>query len=289
MESIAEDLNIPLLPSGGDSDAIPRTEDPKFRKTPYQAEHGDSLLARANIVGITHGTMNPGGDPATLIVFEFRFLSMNSKRRYTDCHITIAFEDSDGDVNFCPEVYRVSPDGLFGILPTQRSREVTFGGNAGFLFGPSVGPSANAGFLWELKQTETIIDSARLSGTRKELGDSDKDDAVVWAMQENSRTKSGVPTFLRTAVLLRREADVPFNVSIKVRANVDFSLADAAADLRSLFGKKRVERVRPVQIDASVDLAQLKVSTLDPKKADFTKLDELDLEQMADVTMITMR
>uniref|UniRef100_A0A093X7X1 Ankyrin-3 n=1 Tax=Talaromyces marneffei PM1 TaxID=1077442 RepID=A0A093X7X1_TALMA len=282
MESIAEDLNIPLLPSGGDSDAIPRTEDPKFRKTPYQAEHGDSLLARANIVGITHGTMNPGGDPATLIVFEFRFLSMNSKRRYTDCHITIAFEDSDGDVNFCPEVYRVSPDGLFGILPTQRSREVTFGGNAGFLFGPSVGPSANAGFLWELKQTETIIDSARLSGTRKELGDSDKDDAVVWAMQENSRTKSGVPTFLRTAVLLRREADVPFNVSIKVRANVDFSLADAAADLRSLFGKKRVERVRPVQIDASVDLAQLKVSTLDPKKADFTKLDELDLEQMAD-------
>lgn len=40
-------------------------------------------------------------------------------------------------------------------------------------------------------------------------------------MKENAIDKSGIPTFLRGGVLLRREAEIPFSFLIKISAHVD--------------------------------------------------------------------
>ena len=288
MEDLGNDVEIVLLPvADEDLDAEPRTKPTQpveFKKTAYQADYGDQLIARATVAGIAHGTLAPGDDPGTLLMFEFRFISMQKGRRFTSCNIAVSFEDSDKQGDLCPEVWRVSPEGVFALHKSSRQRTVKISGNAGLRAGVSA-LGASLGTAWEMETVENKDEWTRLSGTRKELGRNNKDDAVVWAMQENSLDKSGIPTFLRAAVLLRREAEVPFNFVIKIRAQVDMGGLD---ELRTLFGKKKVERVSPVKIDSSVDPKTLKVATLDPKLVDLTKMDELDLNTQADVALITL-
>jgi hypothetical protein len=288
MEELGNDMDIVLLPMADeDLDAEPRTKPSQpveFKKTPYQADYGDQLITRATVAGITHGTLAPSEDPGTLLLLEFRFISMQSGRRFTGCNITISFEDSDKRDEFCPEVWRVSPEGAFALRKSSQQRSTKYSGNAGLNAGMSA-LGASLGTAWEMKTVENKDQWTRLSGTRKELGRNNKDDAVVWAMQENSRDKSGIPTFVRAAVLLRREADVPFNFVIKIRAQVDMGTLN---DLRTLFGKQKVERVSPVRIDSSVDPKTLKVASMDPKVVDLTRMDELDLDTLADVTLVTL-
>ncbi|KAI0466817.1 hypothetical protein F4859DRAFT_496023 [Xylaria cf. heliscus] len=287
MEDLGNYIDIILLPvADEDTDATPRTKPSQsieFNKTPYQAEYGDQLISRAAIAGITHGTLAPGEDPATLLIFEFRFLSMRKGRRFTGCNINITFEDSEKQGDLCPEVWGVSPEGAFRLHKSLQQRSVTIAGNAMLQTGIS-GPGASLGTTWELKTLEDRQDWARLSGTRKELGRNNRDDAVVWAMEENSQDKSGIPTFLRAAVLLRRETEEPFSFLIKIRAQVDMG----GFNLRTVFGKKKVERVSAVRIDSSIDPKTLKVPSLDAKLVDLTRMDELDLSTLADVAIATL-
>lgn len=287
MEELGNDIDIVLLPAADeDFDAEPRTkmsQPVEFKKTLYQADYGDRLIARATVVGIAHGTLAPGEDPGTLLMFEFRFISMKTGRRFTGCNITISFEDLDNQGDLCPEVWKVSPEGSFALHKSSRQRSVTISGNAG-LHGGMSALGASLGTAWEMNTVEDKENWTRLSGTRKELGRNNKDDAVVWTMQENNVDKSGIPTFLRAAVLLRREAEEPFKFSVKIRAQVDMGGLDG---LRTLFGKK-VERVSPVKIDSSVDPKTLKVASIDPKVVDLTNMDELNLDTLADVTLVTL-
>ncbi|RYP70536.1 hypothetical protein DL769_004929 [Monosporascus sp. CRB-8-3] len=292
MEELGKDLDIILLPAAdGKTDAEPHGKQPEFRKTAEQTNYGDRLLTRANIVGVTHGNLLPGGDPATLLILEFRFLSMQKGRRFTSCNITVKFEDSGGDADFCPEVWRMVPEGVYALHKTEKVRTVKIMGKAG-IQGPSVETvGANTGVSWEREETDKVEAWTQLTGTRYQLGGGgEKDDAMIWVMQENGAKKTGIPTFLRAAVLLRREADVPFNVTISVKAKVDFNVSQTVSDLRGLIGKPRVVRVppRPLGIDAAVDPRLLKVATADPKVVDLTKLDELDIAQFADVMLITL-
>jgi hypothetical protein len=288
MEELGKDIDIVLVPVADENLAAePRTKPTQpveFRKTPYQADYSDQLIARATVAGIAHGTLAPSEDPGTLLIFEFRFISMQKGRRFTGCNITISFEDSDKQGHLCPEVWRVSPEGVFALHKTSRQRSVKISGNAGIYAGMSA-LGASLGTNWEVKTIEDQEEWTELSGTRKELGRNDKDDAVVWTMQENSLDKSGIPTFLRAAVLLRREAEEPFNFLIKIRAQVDLG---GLGGLRTLFGKQKVERVSPVKIDSSVDPKTLKVASVDPKVVDLTKMDELNLDTLVDVALVTL-
>lgn len=286
MEDLNKDLDIFLLPEG-EEDAEFRTKEPKSRHNAFQADYGDALLAKANVVGITHGYLTPEGHPASLLVFEFRFISMQKSRRFTSCQITVQFEDSDGDVELCPEVHKIAPDGVFALHKTSTQKHVKLSANAGLNVGS--GPaSANAGVAWETSEVQKSHNWTRLMGTRKELGNADKDDAVIWSMDENEATKGGVPSFLRTAVLLRREADVPFSYLIKIRARADFRVADVASDLRSLLGKKKVDRVAPIKIDSDANLKLVRAATENPTDVDLTQLDGLDIGEFAQVTLITL-
>jgi hypothetical protein len=108
---------------------------------------------------------------------------------------------------------------------------------------------------------------------------------VLWAMQENSLDKSVIPTFLHAAVLLRRKAEDSFNFLIKTSAQVD--MGDLGG-LRTLLGKKKVERGSPVKIDSSVYPKTLKVASVGPKVVDLIKMDELNLGTLVDMALVTL-
>ncbi|KAI2629597.1 hypothetical protein GGR54DRAFT_269185 [Hypoxylon sp. NC1633] len=290
MEEIGKDFDILLLPEGDAADAELRARKPEFRQAAEQTHYGDRLFTKANVVGVTHGTLSPGGSPATLLILEFRFISMQQGRRFTNAKVTVKFEDSDGDIDSTPEPFRVVPEGAYALRRTECQRTVKIVGNAN-LNATFAGSGASIGLLWEREQNETPEDWAQLTGTKYQTSSYDKDDAVIWYLQENSTIKSGIPTLLRTAVLLRRTVDdAPFNVTIDVRAKVDFSLSQAVSDIRGLFGKTKVVRVppRPLGIDTAIDPKLLNVATADPKSVDLESLDDLEIGQFADVVLITL-
>ncbi|KAI0860914.1 hypothetical protein F4860DRAFT_191502 [Xylaria cubensis] len=289
MEEGGTAFDILLLPEGDASDAElrARKSDP-FRQAAEQTHYGDRLFTKANVTGITHGTLYPEGPPATLLILEFRFISMQKSRRFTDATIKVKFEDPDGDTDGTPEPQRVVPEGVYALHQTENERTVKIRGNAN-LNGTFAGLGAKTGLSWEKEETDNVRDWAQLTGTRYQINTDDRDDAVFWYLRENSTVKSGIPTFLRAAVLLRRMGDAPFNVTIDIRAKVDFSVYQAVSDLRGFFGKQRMVSVapRPLGIDAATDPKLLNVATADPKKVDLESLDELEIGQFADAVLIT--
>ncbi|OBT66708.1 hypothetical protein VE03_03983 [Pseudogymnoascus sp. 23342-1-I1] len=278
MEDIGQDIDIVLLPEGDEkSNAELHGKHPEFRRAAEQTNYGDRLFTRANVIGVTHGTLS-GTDPATLLILEFRFISMQKGRRFTSCTITAKFEDSDGDAELCPEVWDVVPDGVYALHKTETRRTVKISatGSLQGTFSTSMGPSI--GISWERKKSDKVEDWTQLTGSRYQMGSEERDDAVIWSMQENGATKNGIPTFMRAAILVRRSANVPFKLTIEVKAKVDFSVSQKVADLKRLFGKPTVVRVppRPVGINTAVD-----------PEVDLTRLDDLDIAQFADVALIS--
>ncbi|KAJ5679026.1 hypothetical protein N7462_007270 [Penicillium macrosclerotiorum] len=282
-----EDLDIVLLPEGEEgAEFRTKSAADKARIVALQAHHGDALLLRANVVSITHGTLTPEGDEATLIVFEFRFISMQKSRRFTQCLINIAFEDAAGDWDDGPEVHRIAPDGVSMLNQTTTLKDVRSG--AGLMVQAGSSPlSTTAGLVWEIREQRKQQFQTTLTGSKKLLHSRTADDAVVWSMQENRQKKDGIPTFLRAAVLLRRPTEGAFSFLIQVRSQVDF-MTGMESDLRSLFGRKKVDHVHPVHVDSAVDSRQPHVNSLDSSEMDLAHMDELDLSEYVGVTLATL-
>lgn len=283
-----EEFEIDLLPEGKEGAEF-RTQPPEtFRKVVVQSHRGDALLTRATVDSITHGSISPGGDPATLLVLEFRFISMQSSRRFTNCSITVTFEDAGGVVELQPEVYKVAPEGVFAINKTSTVSEVQKRASVGAKAGSS-SLGTSVGYEWNLKEPQKKDHYGRLRGSKKILDEGETDNAVVWSMQEDDTPgkKEGIPTFLRAAILLRREADVPFSFLITIRSKVDFKTG-LESDLRSLFGNKKVKEVNPVKVDSGIDPKHLRVKSLDPDKVDFSNMDTISLIDYADVTIASL-
>jgi hypothetical protein len=276
------DLEIILLPEGEEESGF-RTKNPpgkNFRNV--MIDRGEALILRASIVGITHGTLAPDGDPATLLIFEFRFVSMKSSRRFISSTITLQFADASGDPELHPEVYRIAPEGSFALNKTTTVKKIKQSANAGLTAGFTFA-GGNAGYTWEMEETKNREHWTRLSGVKKLFREYGGDNAVIWSIEENKNEKDGIPSFLRTAVLIRREDDVPFTFTVNVRTEVDF-----ISELRTLFGREKVDEVDPVEVDSDVDPKALKVESLDPEKVDLTKMGELNLGNHADVTIATV-
>ena len=70
---------------------------------------------------------------------------------------------------------------------------------------------------WEQKQTETSF--TRITNLIGSSG-AHMDDTVDWYVQENPRTREGIPQVLRTAILLSRDSDEKFLMSIKIETDI---------------------------------------------------------------------
>jgi hypothetical protein len=279
-----EEVEVLLLPEGDGGSGFRTKNEPgeKFRKG--LVDRGEALVTKAAVVNITHGTLTAEDEElATLLVFEFRFMSMKSSRRFIRATVTLTFEDADGSPKLDPEVYRIAPEGSLSLNKTTSVKNVKHSANAGFNAGFS-GASGNAGYVWEMEEAKSRDHYTRLLGIKKLLGRTyGKENSVVWTLEENDERKDGIPSFLRAAVLLRREDDVPFRFTIKVRTDVDF-----VSEIKSLFGIEKPDPVDPVDINPDVNPKDLRVETLNPAKVDLTNMRDLNLKDQADVVVTTL-
>ncbi|KAK0623857.1 hypothetical protein B0T14DRAFT_425149 [Immersiella caudata] len=249
-------------------------------------DRGESLVLRASLASVTHGDFSSDSDnAASLLVFEFRFLS-NSGRRFKKATITLLFDDASGDLRNCPEVHAIAPpEGKIAINKATSTKDIKHGVNAGVNVGMS-GAGAELGYTWEASQVKETVHATTLTAFKRCEGrDWGAPNMARWVIEEDHVAKGGIPTFLRSAVLLRRRDDVPFNFTIRVEYDTDLK-----GVFKRLIGQERPDPVDPVQLhnETARDLEDLRIVTLDPRLVDLGNMKEMDIAKHSDVVLATL-
>ncbi|KAI9741629.1 MAG: hypothetical protein M1834_000013 [Cirrosporium novae-zelandiae] len=267
-------FEVDLEPLGDEGAEFCLKNEPGQLQRSSVVERGNALVVQCKLAEVVHGLLCPDSNiPCTLAIFEFNFQPTRLKRRFTEVNISIVFATTDPNrAHFDPEVRSIAPFGHFSLYPTTEKVELKRSANLSVEGG--IGVQVGAGFGWELTNSMDKMDTTKVSGmirfrNHKEGG---KKNAAEWTLLENSSRRSGVPTFLRTAVLLgRREDDMElFTATVKIDANVD--LLSAFGDtIQKMFGK--IPRDDPIVF-----------SPLEPPtthEIDMRNLGEVDLQRLS--------
>lgn len=190
------------------------------------------FTVQGELVNVIHGLASPDGRPATLIVAEFRFLSADNARRFREATIELLFAESldPKSKGFDdPEVVRIAPMERNSLNRTTEAWTTTRSSSASATIGAEI---ANLGgsLSWEIrksfeKEYRAIVNGAiRIEG--RNYGTKNQ---ARWNLLENPNSRDGIPSLLRTVVLLLRKDDEDFFATIKIKAKVDI--------LHSLYSK----------------------------------------------------
>lgn len=210
---------------------------------------GSDLALQADLVKVIHGHMHAGGPPATLIVAEFKFLSFGNSRRFREATIELLFATIDGgdpDGSEDPEVLDIAPAGKYSM--NQTTAELGETRSAG-VTGTAGGSPASAGITlsWQMSKSFQKGYQASVIGVKRIEGrNQGKKNLARWALLENPNVRDGIPTLLRSAILIQRENDDRFIAMIKIegKVNVLYKLQNALQDLLG-----RVQKDDPVFFD----------------------------------------
>jgi len=211
----------------------------------------------SDLTHVVHGTLTPGGAPATLMAFTFNFNgSQIQGRRFKDVIINIGFAHGNspkttvGSSPFDPEVLQISPDGEFCWNHTSVTGETMKGItlSTGGLGGPmlaAMGFAPELAVNWESITPTTHEGQATMYGARKVMGrNTGSKNSGRWIVRENKLRRSGVPAQVTTAILVKphpRSGGV-FRAVVEVDAqvNVAFKIDEVA---KRMVGKSIVDPV----------------------------------------------
>lgn len=267
-------FTIPLNPEGDDSAYRLRPEYEGQVEQPNMIDYGTSLHVQADLVEVVHGNMFQGKDLATLIIVDFRFTSTDASRRFRFAEIIYKFRDSDISDADPPRVHQIAPDGEFSMNRTETTQQLTRGANAtaGSGFGPA---NVSLGLTWNLVETETKVDQARLTGFKKVFERNRAPPQTAWwSLHENPNDRNGIPNFMRAAILLKRNTNNRFRstLTIKAKADMRYKFQDRSGKLD----------IAPVDYDPS--LPRSVPTDFDSKNLGFVDLQNI----MAIQTMTTI-
>ncbi|KKO97685.1 hypothetical protein THAR02_10214 [Trichoderma harzianum] len=161
----------------------------------------NALTVQCDLPQITHGTTSDGGTPATLIVFQFAFMPRDNRKRFKKAEISISFSAG--------EVTKFTPDGTWATFQSETQQELSHSINPSLEAG--IEPvKATVGYTWQLTKNTTIEGHSTVEGCTQMLEQSrsmtkPRKNAILWVLQENPQTKSGIPSFMQAAALLKRE------------------------------------------------------------------------------------
>ncbi|TFB02552.1 hypothetical protein CCMA1212_005149 [Trichoderma ghanense] len=183
----------------------------------------NALTVQCDLVQVIHGTMSEGGSPATLLVFQFAFVPRGNRRRFKEVEINITFSAG--------EVSEITPKGTWATLQSEKQQELTHSVSPGLEAGFG-SAKATMGYTWELKETQTIQGRSSVVGSRHSLmqaGNSTRRrmNNIFWGLYENPQTKSGIPSFMQAAALMKGEGlmwasqDQTFSAEITIRGTVE--------------------------------------------------------------------
>ncbi|KAL7896113.1 hypothetical protein HDV63DRAFT_414474 [Trichoderma sp. SZMC 28014] len=235
-------------------------------------DSGEKKQVKAKLVRVIPGTFDEGSDPAALLVFEFHF-HMPSGRRFKHSLITVTFEDEDGPSGLDPEVHRISPEGRYALDKVTISKDVSHAIDATVNGGVDFA-GMELGYHWKMHQKVENEHSGTLRGLSRRLKTYGEETSAIWEIEEDPVAKEGIPTFLRTAIVLRLDdgsGRFHFTVEIETRENKLL-----------FFGSKSSSRmVDPFNIDPeSIPLAK-------KENIDTANLREADLSSQCVVKLAT--
>ncbi|KAI2472763.1 hypothetical protein F4781DRAFT_382789 [Annulohypoxylon bovei var. microspora] len=269
---LPEEVEFGGVLSGTQDEGTRRSRQRNFGKVQHRKFTGYDQKLPMVIYGFreetVHGT-SADGRPHSLVVFRWGLQQRKRGRRFKSARLRIVFatsrtkdssSNSSRDASYDPHVVDVKPNGSYTLLPTPvtvaRTRAIEGGVEGGFQYA-----KGTAKVTYELSSTTTATDQIVINGversgydiaTAKEVGDPDRCNIAEWQMFENTATRSGLPTFFRTAVLLeRRKGDVAnFTATFTIRAEVS-NLTDAWTNLKRFVGL--VPQDDPIIFDPSVE------------------------------------
>ncbi|KAH8820738.1 hypothetical protein F5884DRAFT_658244 [Xylogone sp. PMI_703] len=269
-------FSIDLGPSGDAESAFRIANDPS---DPYQrgqyVERKGPIDIRCSSVDVIHGLFASDSDVfSSLLVLQFRFDSRKRARRIAQVNIELRFSGTAADTAD-PEVYAIAPDGRFSFAHTTQTEEVNVetqahlgGGGAGV----DAGVDAKYGKTITKEMTYATVVTGSIDLRGRNYG---KPNCASWTLLENPATKTGVPAAMKTAILLKRRSEEPFQCVVSVKARADWRTA-----LEWLVGSTKPDD--PVLFNPLLE------PTSDRYKEHELDLGKLDLEEISDITFATI-
>ena len=257
----------------GDEESTYRTQNDPSR--PYQrsnvVERKGSVEIRCAAVDVIHGSLEPGGDPATLLVYDFRFDPRKRARRIVEAHMSFTYASVNSAVAAGPAVLKIAPTGRMTLVPSRQQETTIRSGNAN-AGGGALGLTLGASVKWEKTVSHETSDATTVVGSvdlvSRNFGESN---SASWSLIENKSVETGVPAFVRTAVLLRRaDNKTKFRAAFKIHAR-----ADLWSSLERVFGK--TPKDDPILYDPSLP------ATNRLRKYDVDNLGSIDLSDLSSV------
>ncbi|GAB1316538.1 hypothetical protein MFIFM68171_06748 [Madurella fahalii] len=206
------------------------------------------VASSATLKGVVHGHMEPDGDLATLIVIETRISSDRTTSRIRGVQITAVFAAVGSDPTRDPEVCAVAPDEkqLLGRDPS----------------GVYIPLSGNS-------YCET-----------RQYG---RDNAAVWRVYESEQKKDGIPGLLRTAILLRREDNGKYQMTLRMK--IELSRPSFQSALERQQGITGVTD-HPIILDPRRNIQRWRLDGVDPANLARVDLHSLVTIQTADLEQV---
>lgn len=271
-------FDIGLNPTGDDGSSFRTQNDPM---APYQrtnlTERKGAVDIRCSCLDVAHGLFNPDNveEFITLIVLKFTFDSRRRARRIAFATIALEFASMEPGKPG-PEVFSVSPQGSMVMVQSTAQQEVKR--TAGLKLGapPLAVVEAGGELGWEKSVTMDTTDATKVTGSIDLKGRNyGPPNCASWTLLENNTTKSGVPSVMRTAILLKRQNQAKFQCTFRIHAEVDYK-----SSLEMMFGAKPKDD--PVWFDPDMD------PTNRPQTYDIYNLGSIDFGSISDVTFTTV-
>ncbi|KAK4107019.1 hypothetical protein N656DRAFT_720932, partial [Canariomyces notabilis] len=195
-----------------------------------------SHILQCRIAHVCHGTLEPNGDPATLLVMLFVFQPKGQTKRFKQVEVTLNFMPGSEDT-VAPEVLRMSPVGEYALFPSEQEVEISH------VFSPSLEATVGLakgtlGYQLEHKTSRKIKDHGTIFGVARGSRE------VFWGLYENESTDSGIPSMFQGAILLKREKKLnsqygqQFSLKLTISGRVNRK-AEAEEISKNMFGTKR--------------------------------------------------
>jgi hypothetical protein len=263
----------------------------KFLNEPGQLQRrnvldrGSDASVQVELMAVVHGKEMPTGSPATLIITEFRFLSPRGFRRFREATLNFTFfpdessEDRPAVVNIGPN-YHHTMDPVVVAVETRKTQTM------GISLSPSIpaGAGISAGLEYERAHTTPISIGATITGSIRVENPQRRPyvkDAVRFQLSENPSQRDGLPTCVRTVVLIKRRKNSRFRAMINVHTQAEPIISSFRDSVRRLSGHMKVD---PIIFDPALPA----FGNCLPDQLDKDKLSSVDLNSLWKVHSTTI-
>ena len=248
----AHDFTIPLYEAGNDGASFRLRNQPGEIQREYILQEdsaGSELTIHGKLVNVVHGKYTPNGPPATLAIMQFEFVGSEAHgKRFRKANIVVNFASNINDKfgsNDDPEVVAIAPHGGFAMCSSTEEEQTKISVSGKLLtgmLGNFLGFEVGSG--WERSKSVVREDRTTVHGSIRIEGRSlGPPNTAKWALSENKIQRHGIPTVMRTAILVMpRTSSGKFRAIFDIEATVDV-LYNTQRRLKQFLGRSVVEPV----------------------------------------------